>query len=357
MSIKDKLQIILITYNREKHVENTLSQFMSEDSPVKNFEFIVLDNNSTDNTEEIVRTWQEKFPNIKYKKNKYNLGISGNIFRAMEIAAKDYVWIIGDDDKYDFSNWNEVENAINNNEKIICLARYIIPNEYKNDKAYQLFQLTFITGGIYNTNLFNDTVIRNSIDNIYTLFPHLVPVVQFINDGGNIYVVENAIADNGMDLENTDCSYTRGCKNDNLYIRTKTMCWIVGYCNILSQLKDIELKYKAIDTAIVYKDIYGSFNNFYNHMKTYLSKENFMQFMDVYLNVSPIHQEKMKNIYKINYNKEYNCNLIELTTKDCFKYLWTRLIRLLYSMEKTENRRYLTILGIKIKTRRGINEK
>ena len=88
MSIKDKLQIILITYNRAGHVENTFKQILDEKSPVKDYNILVLDNNSTDTTRNVVEEWQKKYPNLKYQKNKYNIGISGNIAKAMEIADR-----------------------------------------------------------------------------------------------------------------------------------------------------------------------------------------------------------------------------------------------------------------------------
>lgn len=352
MSVKDKLQIILITYNRAKHVQKTFEQFFCEGSPVRDCDFIVQDNNSTDNTHEIVADWQKKYPNIKYSKNKYNLGISGNIARAMEVADKDYAWIIGDDDKFDWSNWQEVENAINNNEKVICVARYVIPDKYKQEISYQLFQLTFITGGIYSTQLFNDTTIKNAFDNIYTLFPHLAPIVSHINAGKKIYVVDKAISDNGMDIKNTDCSYIRGAKNlDDVYTRTKTMSWIVGYCNILSNLKDENLKHEAIKVAIPYKDIYGNYENFYNHMKTYQKDNIFMQWIDVYLNVDKNMREQLKTNYLAT-NISENCDLFQMSYYDILRLLLLKIKNTIFSLEKTEEKRYLTILGIKIVTRR-----
>ena len=305
MSVKDKLQIILITYNRAGYVEKTFNQIFADNSPVKNCDFLVLDNNSDDETEHVVKHWQSKFSNITYSKNKYNLGISGNIAKAMEVADKDYVWIIGDDDKYDFSNWEEVEYAINNKEQIICIARYAIPQHVKQEISYQLLQLTFITGGIYCTKLFNDTTVKNAFDNIYTLFPHIAPVVYYLNYGGKIYVVDKAISDNGMDSENTDCSYTRGAKNlDDVYFRTKTMSWIVGYCNILSPLKDKQLREDAVDVAICYKDIYSSFENFYHCMRQYHAEPSLIHLLDVYLNVSNKHREILKYNYVYSkYNK------------------------------------------------------
>ena len=102
MTLNEKLEIILITYNRAEFVKRTFEQFFYEGSPVADIDFIVQDNNSDDNTKEVVKEYAKIHPNIKYTKNRYNLGLSGTIARAMEVASKDYVWIIGDDDKYDF---------------------------------------------------------------------------------------------------------------------------------------------------------------------------------------------------------------------------------------------------------------
>ena len=340
MSVKNKLQIILITYNRANHVRHTLEQFFSANSPVVDCDFIVQDNNSTDNTKEIVGEFAKTHPNVRYTQNRYNLGISGTIARAMEVANKDYVWIIGDDDIYDLSNWPEVENAIKQNEKVICIARYAIPDEYKDDLAYQLFQLTFITGGIYSTSLFNNTTIRNAFDNIYTLFPHITPVVQYINDGGKIYVVNKAISDNGWTPGNgTDVSYARGAKFDELYARTANMSWIVGYCNILSLLKDKELKYRAINRSIQYKDIHNGDAGFYNAMKKWYgtNPNALMQLIDVYMNIDADHRK----------------HLLPLIKKNLFgKSFWKKFKRIFFSIKKGEEYNKVRILFFKFKRRK-----
>lgn len=347
MPIKDRLQIILITYNREKFVEKTFRQLLAGDSPVKDINFLVLDNNSGDNTGKLVKEWQKKFPNLSYHKNKYNLGLAGNISRAMELADKDYVWIIGDDDKYDFSNWGEVEKAIEHNEKIICVARYTIPDKFKDDPAYQIFQLTFITGGIYKTELFDDTSIRNVLDNVYTMFPHICAVVKLFNENGKPYVVSKAISDNGMDIEHTDVSYTRGAKSEDLYIRSRTMSWIVGYCDILSQLKNKKLKEHSIDIAICSKAIFGSFDNFYRYVSTnYLNQENFMHFMDIYLNIGKQRADKLKQMY-IDANIPGKCDFMDFSLK---RLLFRRIKNFIFNLQKTPFKRYMTVFGIRIVT-------
>lgn len=283
--IDEKLQIILITYNRAARVEDTLKVLFEKNTPIKDCEFLVLDNNSTDNTKELVNSWQVRYPNIKYQKNRYNVGIAGNILKAMEIASKDYVWIIGDDDRYDFSNWSEVEKAIENNEKIICLAKYAIQD--KKSIPQQMLQLTFITGGIYNTSLFNDTVMRNAYDNIYTLFPHLAPVCFHLNNKGNIYVVEKAIADNGGLNNSEDCSYIRGIKSSaDLSDRTKMMSWILGYCNVLTILNDKTLISECIDAANAFSGISSGRKRFYKYLHNLLRLRKRNYFFDIYNNLS-----------------------------------------------------------------------
>ena len=301
MSLKDKLEIILITYNRAEFVKRTFNQFFYDGSPVADLDFIVQDNNSDDNTEEVVKEFAKTHPNVKYVKNRYNLGLSGTIARAMERASKEYAWIIGDDDLYDFSNWQEIETAINNNEKMICHARYAIPEEQKDNPAYQLLQLTFITGGIYSTSLFNDTTIRNAYDNIYTLFPHIPPIIKLLNDGGKIYVTSNAISDNGMNTD-TDCSFTRGIKkSEELYDRTREMNWVLGYANIISLLNDKKLQQECMKVSVPF--IYSSWDEFYNGMSAqYIRTGKLNYFMEIYKVLPDEHKKHFSTEYlKINF--------------------------------------------------------
>ncbi len=354
--LKDKLQIILITYNRADCVERTMKQFFAETSPVKDFNFLVLDNNSSDNTPEVVHKWQTTFPNITYQKNNYNVGLSGNIARAFSCANMDYVWVIGDDDVYDFSNWNEVEAAIENNERLICIARYALPEERKASLAHQFLQLTFITGGIYSTKLITDTTIHNAYDSIYTLFPHLCFAISLINAGGHVYVVDKAISDNGFEFEKRDYSYTRGAKAAEVMPRSQSMSWITGYCNALSLLKDEKLKHACIDTAILYEGIHGGYEIFYNHMKHYHFKNSFMQFVDVYLNVRQEHAQRLKLDFLKSTDKEKS-DFFELPARFHLKALMKMIGLFLYNRKKTQDKRYLTILGITIVTRRKKRKK
>ncbi|MDR0645711.1 MAG: glycosyltransferase [Elusimicrobiota bacterium] len=280
MRIKNKLQIVLITYNREKYLTNTLEQLFANNSPIKDFDITVLDNNSTDNTGTIVNSYQKQHPNLKYHKNKFNLGLAGNISRAIEFANKEYHWVIADDDKYYWHNWSLLEAAINAGHDVICAAHYAIPKEKENDTVFALIQSTFISSFIFKTSILNDTVMANVMNTVYTLFPHVPLQVSALNNGKSIYVLPEAVVENGKN-PGIDVSYTRGHKNDALYVRQRAMSWICGFANIISLLKDKKLKYKLMDEAV--KKIHGSYLNFYNEMYNWyaLHPETWMNLFDV----------------------------------------------------------------------------
>lgn len=249
MNIKDKLGITLTTYNRCQKAKRTLETLLADNSPVRLFDITVQDNNSSDGTPEMVAELQLKHTNLHYRKNPYNLGISGNIAKAMELADKEYHWNICDDDNFSWTGWSELENAISNGEKVICIANYLMKDQYANRFDYQLLQMSFVPGLIIHTSLFTDTTIRNSFDNIFTLFPHLVPIVTFHNAGGTVHTLSTAIVCNGME-RTTDCSYLRGARPDVIFQRSRTMTWLVGYSNILANLNDAKLAKECFQTVL-----------------------------------------------------------------------------------------------------------
>ncbi|MBO7721446.1 MAG: glycosyltransferase family 2 protein [Kiritimatiellae bacterium] len=248
MSIKDRLQIILITFNRCEHARRTLEEVLSPDSPVHDFDITVLDNNSVDGTDAMVAELSASHPNLHYRKNPYNLGIGGNIFRAMEIATGEYLWTICDDDIYDWSAWPDVEHAVEFGEKVICAANYIMPAEHRNGVEWPLYQMTFLPSLVISRSLFKDATMRNAFDNAFTLFPHLAPVVTHVNAGGGIYVTPKGVVTAGDRA--ADTSYIRGNRAEDIFVRSRCMSFMVGYANILANIRDRRLARRCMDVLI-----------------------------------------------------------------------------------------------------------
>jgi len=95
--LETKLSIAIPTYNGAATIRETLDSIVSqlEDG----VEIVISDNASTDETPEIVREYQSKYPMIRYLRNNENLGPDRNFDLAVRRSQGDYVWLFGDDDE------------------------------------------------------------------------------------------------------------------------------------------------------------------------------------------------------------------------------------------------------------------
>jgi len=91
----EKVTVQIPTYNQQKYLARAIDSVLMQDYP--NLEIIVSDDNSTDDTAGLVRTYKDE--RIKYFKNEKNLGRVGN-YRKSLYDYSTGVWVInldGDD--------------------------------------------------------------------------------------------------------------------------------------------------------------------------------------------------------------------------------------------------------------------
>ena len=96
--MKPILSICIPTYNRANILAETLSNILNSIMGFNEIEIIVSDNASSDSTKEIVKTFINKYPEIKYYRNEINI-YELNYYTVVEKATGDYIWVFGDDDK------------------------------------------------------------------------------------------------------------------------------------------------------------------------------------------------------------------------------------------------------------------
>lgn len=241
--LNDFLEIILVTYNRKGHLTNTLEQIMSETSPVKDLDITILDNKSTDGSSELIEEYTRKHPNIKHIRHNRNIGGNGNIARAFELASKEYLWVICDDDNYDWTYWREIENAIKQKKDIIIHSKCELQYSKKKNIGKLLRQLTFLPGSIIKTDLVTDDIMQNSMANIQNMFPHLAIYCHVINEGKEIFVTEHEIVKRG---ECAQTDYIRGFEKE-IHPRIQDMFFTVGFINSVQMIKDKKLRKFIID--------------------------------------------------------------------------------------------------------------
>jgi rhamnopyranosyl-N-acetylglucosaminyl-diphospho-decaprenol beta-1,3/1,4-galactofuranosyltransferase len=86
---------VVVTYNRKRLLEQCLTALLDQTRPLD--EIIVIDNASTDGTEDVVR---ERFPGVTYVKLASNSGGAGGFHEGIKLAFEkgyDWIWIMDDD--------------------------------------------------------------------------------------------------------------------------------------------------------------------------------------------------------------------------------------------------------------------
>ena len=237
--IKEQLEIFLITYNRAEKLRRTLGFLFAPNSPIRDFEILVIDNNSTDSTPQVVQEFAQKFPNLKYKKNRYNIGGNGNIARTFELAQKKYVWILCDDDEFCWDGWSEVEDAIQNDEDAIIVANTDNPQL----NIAQLFaQTSFLPAMIYKTSNIDDNVIVNMQFNISNMFPHMALSAKLINENKSFKIISNPVVIHGEDELPLEKTSTRGLDYETAHPYMAKMSYFAGYANTAAMIKDKKIR-------------------------------------------------------------------------------------------------------------------
>jgi len=98
MNLPPPVSICLTTYNRASVLPQTLHSLFSQS--FGDFELIISDDCSSDNTEEICRYYEARDPRVKYFRNPMNLKMPGNLNAAISRAQGDYVANVHDGDLY-----------------------------------------------------------------------------------------------------------------------------------------------------------------------------------------------------------------------------------------------------------------
>lgn len=264
--IENKMEIILITYNRDTYLESTLKQIL--DSPFANCKITILDNCSPDKTPEICKKYEKLFPNMKIVRHNINIGGNPNILRAVETSQSEYTWILGDNDDYDFSEYEDVIEAVNSDKyDIIYVCSPMFPSIKENPsnktlnemlseknniqnsnktssreiythelidimKGNYFMDMAFISGYIYRTNIYDTDAMNKGYNNVPNFFPHFALINKSVEENYFIYKSKRDLIIQRENPQHDSYTYTYtkfydGWLNSALMIKDKKIREIV----------------------------------------------------------------------------------------------------------------------------------
>lgn len=151
---KIKVSIIITSYNRANFISKAIESVLSQN--YKNIELIIIDNNSTDNSEFIINSYLKNNSNIIYIKNEINIGPVPSLIKAISSAKGEYFSHVSSDDFLCNDNFisKAIYEIINNPNAVIIKAKvsYLLfsSNELSSDSSFNVYKDIFYNKSFVN---------------------------------------------------------------------------------------------------------------------------------------------------------------------------------------------------------------
>lgn len=142
------LSVVICSYNRGKYLPMVLDSLKVQDYSSQAHEIILINNNSTDNTDEIIRNYRQANPTFPLVYViEYNQGISHARNRGVETAKGDIIVFIDDDETVEPDFLTSVNNFFTQYKDASISSGPVIP-VYETEKPEWLshFTMRLITG-------------------------------------------------------------------------------------------------------------------------------------------------------------------------------------------------------------------
>lgn len=111
------ISVIIPVYNAEKYLDDCIASVVNQS--YKHIEIIIINDGSTDNSEEIIRKWKYKDKRIIYLKQD-NQGVAATRNRGISISKGEYLYFIDADDRIKLDGIETlVDNAVKTSSDIV----------------------------------------------------------------------------------------------------------------------------------------------------------------------------------------------------------------------------------------------
>ena len=274
-----------------------------------------MDNHSTDGTKNLIQKFQKRFSNLKHIIHHRNIGGNANICRAFEIAKKEYLWVLCDDDGFNWTHWDEVKKAvISDDYDMIYTVNYLSQKSEKVTPGYLAFLASFLPGAIYKTKFITDDILQNMYGVIHTWFPQCILSLHVLfNLSGKYYFPQNNLIIRGIikNAKENVASLTRGIDKKVLHPDLKRMFWHVGFIKVAQIISDPEKRKQVIKTT--------NFNEKWN--------ENFFSYCNSILDYNNFHKgNSEKNLFDVQSNLFPQEKIIFLIARYSFLYKFIKYL-------------------------------
>lgn len=236
-----KISIIIPVYNTSKYLDKCLMSVIKQN--YQNTEIVLVNDGSTDNSDEICKKYSKKYKNIKYF-SKENEGLGETRNKAVKIATGDYLFFLDSDDFIEEGTLKTLVDETDNGKIDVILFDYYKYIENDNSKTH----ISLIPFKIENK--------KTIITSMPTASCKLIKKEIFVNNNlsfpKDIYFEDNAMTPYMLSLINTF-----------KYIQKPLYYYVQHQGSILNQTK-YNKKWEEIFTSLEYMENLFRQNNTYD---------------------------------------------------------------------------------------------
>lgn len=128
------ISIALASFNGEKYIREQLDSILNQ--TIQDFEVVVCDDNSTDNTWSILEEYKKKDKRFRIYSNVENLGFKNNFEKAISLCKGNYVALSDQDDIWTENHLEILVGLIG--EKYLVCGNSLLVDECGNSLGYDL---------------------------------------------------------------------------------------------------------------------------------------------------------------------------------------------------------------------------
>lgn len=143
-----KLSVIVPVYNVEVYLEQCLNSCIHQDLPVSEYEIIVINDGSPDNSINIIRDFEIRCNNIVVV-DKENGGLSSARNAGLSIARGEYIWFVDSDDRIEINILRKIFGYLSDKPEVLSFNLY-----YEKDNEVKLNSVTTNVENITGCDLF-----------------------------------------------------------------------------------------------------------------------------------------------------------------------------------------------------------
>lgn len=215
VKIMYKVSVIIPVYNAEDSLKNAINSVINQTIGFENIELILVDDNSSDSSKQIIKDYANKYDNIKpiiLKENSGSPSMPRNV--GIDNATAPYLMFLDNDDEY-FTDYCEVlynsivkndvdivncnhASKLNNKVYIPITIDKINFSEQEFDERQKMFLKLACWGNIFKTSLikennikFPTTLYEDGVFYLQCLLKTTKTVIRISYYPGYVYLIEN----------------------------------------------------------------------------------------------------------------------------------------------------------------------